>query len=59
MENAHRSSDPALKGRIGVTLEVLMNLIYLAKREAENRERCRTYLGLAEQRIAELRSLNQ
>jgi hypothetical protein len=34
-----------------------MNLLFLAKQEAEDRERCCTYLELAEQRIAELRRL--
>jgi hypothetical protein len=57
MENAHPSSDTALKGRIGITLEVLMNLLFLAKREADDRGRCCIYLELAEQRLAELRRL--
>jgi hypothetical protein len=59
VENTHRSLDPSLKGRIGLTLEALINLLYLAKREAEGRERCCIYLELAEQRIAELRRLTQ
>jgi hypothetical protein len=57
MENAH-PLDTALRGRIGITLEVIINLLYLAKREAEDPQRC-IYLELAEQRVAELRRLTQ
>jgi hypothetical protein len=60
MEPTQPHSNGSLSGpddarRLRAAVEALSNLIYLASREAEDPERVRTYLKLAEKQIAALR----
>jgi hypothetical protein len=59
MEPTQPHSNGSLSGpddarRLRAAIEVLSNLIYLASREAEDPERVRTYLKLAEKQVAAL-----
>lgn len=51
---ANGSYDSALRRRVSVTVEVLVNLAYLTKLSAEDPAEVRRYMGLAEDRLAEL-----
>jgi hypothetical protein len=59
MEPTQPHSNGSLSGpddarRLRAAIETLSNLIYLASREAEDPERVRTYLKLAENQVAAL-----
>jgi hypothetical protein len=59
MEPTQPHSNGSLGGpddarRLRASIEALSNLIYLASREAEDPERVRTYLKLAEKQVAAL-----
>jgi hypothetical protein len=52
-------SGPDDARRLRVAIKALSNLIYLASREAEDPERVRTYLKLAEKQVAALGAYSQ
>ena len=54
MEDGLQSLDPGLKKKIGISLEALLNLVYLAKLHGEDRVQSDCYLTLAEEKILEL-----
>ncbi|MGB9416186.1 MAG: hypothetical protein WCB58_07710 [Acidobacteriaceae bacterium] len=48
------SFDSAFRRRVSVSIEVLVNLAYLTKLSAEDPAEVRRYIGLAEDRLAEM-----
>jgi hypothetical protein len=48
------TGQPSLARKIGASLEVLTNLLYLANVNAENRVQSVCYMTLAEEKLAEL-----
>jgi hypothetical protein len=59
MEDGLHSLDPGLNKRINISLETLMNLVYLAKLHGEDRVQSDCYLTLAEEKILELLQLTK
>jgi hypothetical protein len=53
------TGQPSLARKIGASLEVLTNLLYLANVNAENRVQSVCYMTLAEEKLAELVKLFQ
>jgi hypothetical protein len=52
--HANGSFDSALRRKVSMTVEVLFNLAYLTKFSAEDPAEVRRYVGLAEDRLADL-----
>jgi hypothetical protein len=54
---ANGSFDSALRLKVSLTVEALLNLAYLTKFSAEDPIEVRRYMGLAENRLTELAGL--
>jgi hypothetical protein len=51
---ANGSFDSAIRRKVGMTVEVLLDLAYLTKVKAEDPVEVRGYVGLTEDRLADL-----